>query len=114
MAQVKYDEVIFTVAEAAKFRNVPEKTIRAAIKNGRLRYLKTVGHIGVRLEDVKACNFHNESDESTTQNEIENKIEEKRSSYRYASVSAEESLKWMDDFPKRRDAFIAAIRESKD
>jgi hypothetical protein len=31
-----------------------------------------------------------------------------------AKVSAQQALKRMEDFPKRKEAFIAAIRKSKD
>ena len=40
-------------------------------------------------------------------------LQKKQSLQRFPSISTEEAMKWMEDFPQRREKFIAAVREGK-
>jgi hypothetical protein len=40
-------------------------------------------------------------------------LQSKRAQSNFPSVSAEEALKWMEDFPRRKERFVAAVREGK-
>jgi hypothetical protein len=45
---------------------------------------------------------------------LEQRILQKKQSFRrFPTVSAEEVLKWMEDFPQRKERFVAAVREGE-
>lgn len=55
------------------------------------------------------------NDESRDSSHLSNPVipETKQTFKRFSTITAEEAGKWMDDFPLRREKFIAAVRDAK-